>query len=166
LYATQFFTARKLKFILLLRPDDVISSFQAPEEDGSVQLGAIDAWRKLSETFQGSALFSYMVGKSVPDIFEYFGVDPSKDLPMIVAHNPSKDHKFKSKRLSGSKVNDATAFQEFVAGVLSGAISHVLKSEPVPRENKGHVLTAVGSTVVSIVSQQDKDVLLEVTLTH
>eukprot|EP00596_Hydrurales_sp_CCMP1899_P010056 CAMPEP_0119038502 /NCGR_PEP_ID=MMETSP1177-20130426/7464_1 /TAXON_ID=2985 /ORGANISM="Ochromonas sp, Strain CCMP1899" /LENGTH=571 /DNA_ID=CAMNT_0007001167 /DNA_START=151 /DNA_END=1863 /DNA_ORIENTATION=- len=150
IFATQFFSARKLKFILFLRASDVSG-------------GALENWQQLADTFKGSALFAYMVDKAVPDVVDYFAVDVSTDSPMIVAHDPSQDFKYKSKRLRNPA--DATAQQEFVAGVLTGAVRKVLKSEPVPKQ-VGKVVKpvkqAVGSNVIALVSQVDKDVLLEV----
>lgn len=104
-----------------------------------------------------------MVEGSVPDVVDYFSVDLSTDLPLIVAHDPSQDFKYKSQKLSDP--TDATLQQEFVAGVLTGAIRKVLKSEPVPRQVGKvvkPVIQAVGSNVIALVSQVDKDVLLEV----
>jgi thiol-disulfide isomerase/thioredoxin len=150
IFATQFFSARKLKFILFLRASDVSG-------------GALEHWQQLADTFKGSALFAYMVDKAVPDVVDYFAVDISTDSPLIVAHDPSQDFKYKSKRLKNPA--DATAQQEFVAGVLTGAVRKVLKSEPVPKQ-VGKVVKpvkqAVGSNVIALVSQVDKDVLLEV----
>jgi thiol-disulfide isomerase/thioredoxin len=156
LYATQFFSARKLKFILFLRPADVASS------SASSGSSAVELWRGISETFRGKALFAYMVGGAVTDVLEYFAVDGAADLPLIVAHDPANDHKFKSKRLGEAAVTDLAVLQEFVAGVVSGAVKRVLKSEPLPKANKGPVVTAVGSNLLSVVGEEGKDVLLEV----
>ena len=59
LFATQFFSARKIKFILFLRQADV-----TPSSSSSV----LDHWRKLADTFRGRALFAYMLGAAVPDV--------------------------------------------------------------------------------------------------
>jgi thiol-disulfide isomerase/thioredoxin len=150
IFATQFFSARKLKFIMFLRASDVSG-------------GALEHWRELAETFKSSALFAYMVEGSVPDVVDYFSVNLNTDLPLIVAHDPLQDFKFKSRRLNDPA--DITAQQEFVAGVLTGAIRKVLKSEPVPKKSGKVVkpiIQAVGSNVIELVSLPDKDVLLEV----
>ena len=57
-FATQFFSARKLKFILFLRSADAVGGA------GSI----LEHWRALAETFKGSALFAYMVNAGVPDV--------------------------------------------------------------------------------------------------
>lgn len=123
----------------------------------------MEHWRELAETFKGSALFAYMVEGSVPDVVDYFSVNLSTDLPLIVAHDPLQDFKFKSRKLVDAA--DITAQQEFVAGVLTGAIRKVLKSEPVPKrvgKTLKPIIQAVGSNVIELVSLPDKDVLLEV----
>eukprot|EP01039_Chlorochromonas_danica_P001573 gene1573-1718_t len=150
LYATQFFSSKKLKFILLLKPhmldDDVIA-----------------AWKEISVLFAGKAIFSYMTESSVADVIEYFGIDTEKDLPMIAAHQPTSDSKFKSKRID---VRNAEEMQEFVVGVLTGLIPKVLKSEPLHKKgaNNGPVKRLVGNNVIETVSAPDKDVLLAVVM--
>ena len=201
-FATQFFSARKLKFILFLRSADAVGG------PGSL----LEHWRSLAETFKGSALFAYMVNAGVPDVVEYFSVDVAADLPLVVAHDPSRDFKYKSERLdaaaaaaalaraataassssgsgsgsrsSGSrgsssrsngggkdaaaaaseKSGAAQALEDFVAGVLTGTVKKLVKSEPVPvpGKNPKPVVQAVGSNVAQVVGQADKDVLLEV----
>ena len=93
---------------------------------------------------------------------EYFGVDMQADLPIIAAHQPSTDFRFKSP--SRLDLAGEAALMQFVQGVIAGQISKVLKSEPVPAErkvgDKNHVVQAVGTTVLDIVSVPDKDVLL------
>ena len=125
--------------------------------------GALEQWRELADTFKSSALFAYMVEGAVPDVVDYFSVDLTADLPLIVAHDPLQDFKYKSRRLSDPA--DITAQQEFVAGVLTGAVRKVLKSEPLPKlvgKVAKSVIQAVGSNVIDLVSQPDKDVLLEI----
>ena len=124
--------------------------------------GALDHWRELAETFKGNALFAYMIEGAVPDVVDYFSVDLSTDLPLIVAHDPLLDFKYKSKRFD--EPPEAILQQEFVAGVLTGLIRKVLKSEPVPKQTgkAKSVIQAVGSNIIDLVSQVDKDVLVEV----
>ena len=94
-------------FILFLRASDVSG-------------GTLEHWRELAETFKGSALFAYMIEGAVPDVVDFFSVDLNTDIPLIVAHDPLQDFKYKSKQLSDPA--DVTAQQEFVAGVLTGVI--------------------------------------------
>lgn len=152
LFSTQFFSSQKLKFILFLRPEDLTASSTVP---------VLESWRSVSELFRKTALFAYMVENAVPDVSEFFGVNVDTETPMIVGHEPGKDARFKSSRLP---LLDVEHLQDFVAGVVGGYISRVVKSEPVPRSKqskKTNVIKAVGSTVMDIVSA-DKDVLLEV----
>jgi thiol-disulfide isomerase/thioredoxin len=160
LYATQFFSSKKLKFILFLAP---LSSGTAGRSDAA-QRAAIERWRELSDTYRSQALFSYMVGAAVPDVLEYFAVEAVRDFPMAVAHDPARDYKY----LSASRLPLAgSELQGFVTGVLTGRVSRVIKSEPVPRKTKktatsSNVVKLVGTTVIDFVSQNDTDVLLEV----
>ena len=154
IYATQFFSSRKLKFILFLRSSDVSPSSRK-------QSNVLDTWKDISVTFKSKALFSYMVNDAVADVVEYFNIDVNSDLPIIVAHEPSNDRKYKSKTF---KILDKESLQDFVTGVVTGLIPHILKSEPIPKSSKSpnFVLQAVGLNVIDIVSDPNKDVLLEV----
>ncbi|KAJ1430041.1 hypothetical protein B484DRAFT_449113 [Ochromonadaceae sp. CCMP2298] len=145
LYTTQFFSSRKLKFILFLAPE-------------MVQSGVLEQWGDIAKTFQGKAIFSYLT-HPVADVLEYFDVDITRNAPIIAAHQPGSDFKYKSR---GMDLEDPNTMLEFVAGVLSGIVSKITKSEAVPKVGDGMVVTAVGSNVVELVSQEDKDVLLVV----
>ena len=158
LYATQFFSSQKLKFILFLRPNDLHSSSSSSE--GSI----LENWAKISEIFRQKALFSYVVGSSIPEVTDYFSIDVKSDLPMIVAQEPVKDARFKSGVLASL---DRNTLQEFVVGVISGGVKKQLKSEPVPSvskkaNKKTNVVKVVGSNVVEAVSTPHQDVLLAV----
>ena len=162
MYATQFFSSRKLKFILFISP-------------GMVTSGVLDTWQDIADTFAGKAIFTYMT-QSVADVLEYFEINLDKDIPMIAAHQPTNDYRFKSKLLD---IHDRDSLLEFVAGVVQGIVPKVIKSEPVPQPKPKQqtlvsttgaassgpgelVVKAVGSTVVGIVGEEDKDVLLAV----
>jgi protein disulfide isomerase len=150
IYATQFFSSRKLKFILFLS-----------EADSQTSAGkkAIAQWKTLGDTFRKKALISYMIGNSVGDVMSFFDIDADSDIPLIAAHDPVNDAKYKSGLLHLS--NDRL-MQDFVAGVLSGVVPKVVKSEPVPKKSKSKVVHAVGSNLIDLVIQPEKDVLLEV----
>lgn len=120
-------------------------------------------WQSISELFKGTALFAYMVRDAVPDVLQYFDIDATQDLPIIVAHEPTKDSKYKSERHTAL---DNQTLHDFVAGVVSGVTKKVMKSESIKpkgrQADKGPVVRAVGANVVDIVSELEKDVLLEV----
>ena len=145
LYATKFFSAKKMKFILFFS-----SSFPVAERST-----VLSHWKLLSETFRSKALFAYIVGNAIPDVLEYFSIDERKDLPLIIAHDPSRDYKYVSKpRLELTQTDQ----QDFIAGVLSGKVPRVMKSEAIPRPRKKtststHVVKLVGKTVIEAVSQ-------------
>lgn len=147
LYATQFFSSRKLKFILFTDPD-------ALDEE------VLTAWRSISTLFSGKAIFAYMTQTDVADVIEYFNIDANSDLPMIAAHQPSSDSKYKSKKLD---ITDKQQLQDFVMGVLTGVVPKVLKSEPLPKKQSGFVQKVVGSNVLEAVSKIETDVLLAIT---
>lgn len=119
----------------------------------------LDLWRQIALDYSGKAIFSYMTQSSVADVVEYFDIDVERDLPMIAAHQPTTDGKFKSPIINLQSSQD---MEKFVAGVIEGRILRVLKSEPIPRNNNGPVLRAVGKTVLDIVREESKDVLLAV----
>jgi len=145
LYATQFFSSRKLKFILFVSATPLPSA-------------ALDHWRDIAASFTGKAIFSYMT-QPVSDVLDYFEVDMQKDWPMVVAHQPSNDYKYKS--TAGIDITSGDALLEFVLGVVTGAVPKVVKSEPVPKATKGYnVVVAVGSNVIELASSIDKDVLI------
>lgn len=149
LYATQFFSSKKLKFILFL------GSTSSPR--------VVDIWRRVSQSFRSKALFSYMADAAVADVVTFFEVDVKTDLPLIVAHSPSADNKFKSNRLDFSDPTELEhILSDFVSGVLKGTIPRIIKSEPVPKKKTGSVIQAVGTNVVQLVSDETRDVLLEV----
>ena len=114
LYFTQFFSSKKLKFILFL-PTSL---------ETSKSKRVIESWRELSELFRSEALFSYMIGGSVPDVLDFFAIDEKRDFPLLVAHDPSKDYKY----VSGSQISLSGAeLETFVSDVLAGKIERVLK---------------------------------------
>jgi thiol-disulfide isomerase/thioredoxin len=152
LYATQFFSSKKLKFILFLTPAML-------GEVKGVSSAVLDGWRAVANAHKGQAIFSYMTQNAVADVMDYFAIDVDKDVPLIAAHQPSSDFKYKSKRLD---LTDSAAMLDFVSGVVSGSVDKVFRSEAVPLGNKGPVITAVGSTVLDIVSKENKDVMLMV----
>jgi hypothetical protein len=83
----------------------------ASSSSNNQPLNAIQAWDNVSEIFKGKAIFAYMVDE-VPDIIEYFNIDLKSDLPIIVAHDPSIDFKYRSEKLN--KLTSET-LGEFVA---------------------------------------------------
>lgn len=169
LFATQFFSSRKLKFILFLNSGDGTAS-------------AVQAWLRVADAFSSAALFSYMVDGAVPNVASYFDVDVgslgSSAAPVLVAHDPSHDYRYKAPALpalsQGWGEAEAEAWEQalrsFVQGVVNGGVNKMLKSEAPAaavrnkaRLPKSSVVYAVGSTVEQIVSAPGKDVLLMVT---
>mmetsp|Transcript_27075 Transcript_27075/g.45348 ORF Transcript_27075/g.45348 Transcript_27075/m.45348 type:complete len:673 (+) Transcript_27075:61-2079(+) len=178
LYATQFFSSRKLKFILFLSPGTVLtknlfsnvkeSEGDDDDEEENDSIGGhgsdiLEKWGDIATTFRGKAIFSYMT-HPVADVLDYFGIDLERDTPIIAAHQPMKDYKYKSPR--NMQLQDPNALLEFVAGVVSGVVPKVLKSEALPvltsaeLKHPPPVRTLVGSNVLDVVNDGEKDVLL------
>ena len=98
IFATQFFSSRKLKFILII-------GSQIYSGDAQVS-NVITILNEISEVFKGihstpwfyhsytyylarlgDALFSYMLEDEIADVNQYFQIK-KQDLPIIVAYNP------------------------------------------------------------------------------
>jgi len=177
IFATQFFSARKIKFILFLATAS--SSTSADEQQVEA---AVKRWKQLAGQFKGRALFAYMRGDAVPDVASYFDASLPGDAPLIVAHEPGHDYRYKSApRLSLSALAVDSELSEtasddqalkFVVGVLSGSVGKILKSETNASAEatkklqsgvKSSLVYATGNTVMDLVRNPDKDVLLVVT---
>jgi thiol-disulfide isomerase/thioredoxin len=152
LYATQFFSSRKLKFLLLLSPSDTNNE------------NLVRKWKKVSDRYQTTAIFTYITSQTFQDIYDYFNIIPSKDLPTIAAYNPSTDSKYKATNLLHDEEMEIGEkhLKSFVQGVIDGKITKILKTEPIPREssNNGYVKKSVGKNILDVVSQENKDVLV------
>lgn len=134
LFTTQFFSSRKFKFILLLRSSDIASlaldAMSLSLEEYSTdedEKGVFSTWRELSLYFKSRAIFAYMVDDGVADVLDFFALRYQTDLPRLVAHDPSTDAKYTSPLLTSLTPQ---TLKDFVAGVLSGYIKKVIKSEP------------------------------------
>lgn len=147
LYTTQFFSSKKLKFILFVPPsllDDAV----------------LQAWATVARTFAGQAIFSYLQ-QPVADVTDYFGVSFPRDAPLVAVHEPTTDGKYKSTHLATLEVE---TLLRYVTSVLSGQADKMIRSEAPPGPAKTGasplVVTAVGSTVLDIVAAPGRDVLL------
>lgn len=145
--------------------DSSISSVDDEDSDvfGSSLDTPIETWTNLSKYFKSKALFAYMVNDNVGDVLDFFQVNKNKDLPILVAHDPTTDAKYKSEHLD--KIT-SKKLKDFVAGVITGYLPKIIKSEKIPSlsapTHSNPVLPVVGNNVIDIVSQTDKDVLLEI----
>lgn len=64
-----------------------------------------------------------MAQSAVADVVEYFDIDVNKDVPMIVAHQPVSDLKYKSKKID---IKSKESMQEFVAGMAYTVMISIL----------------------------------------
>uniref|UniRef100_UPI00398ED248 protein disulfide-isomerase A4 n=1 Tax=Pristiophorus japonicus TaxID=55135 RepID=UPI00398ED248 len=56
---------------------------------------------------------------------------------------------------------DSDVLREFVMAFKKGKLKHIVKSQPIPKSNKGPVKVVVGKTFAEIVMDKKKDVLIE-----
>lgn len=172
-YAAQFFSSRKLKFILFLPdqlPADIITTSDSTslEDDEGTAFTRDDvllAWELIANNFHGRAIFSYMsTNTPIADVVDYFDVNLDTEAPLVAAHNPTVDGRYKSPRMNLAR--DIHRLQEYVEGVVSGRISKILRSEPRPKTQRSLVFRTVGDTVIETVSRGETDVLLVVYSSH
>lgn len=64
-------------------------------------------------------------------------------------------------RMEPAEDFSADELREFVENVQAENIPRHIKSQPLPKENKGPVISVVGSTFEELVTKSDKDILLE-----
>ncbi len=177
LFATQFFNSRKLKFILFVDPESILNS-AISLDDGTLDLEGLEkeaqdgdiiaGWAVVAQKYKDNAIFSYMARGSIQDVNDYFGVGDHAKLPIIGAHDPSRDQRYRS----GSGELDSTVhLHTYVEGVLLGEIEKITRSEAVPLVPKGlsvkeqekeraKPVKLVGSNVVHEIVSSKKDVLL------
>lgn len=174
-YATQFFSSRKLKFILFLPDESDFESrrdhFAAKKRDSrsaiiSSRSDILEAWSELSREYRDKAIFSYMSTSTNPiaDVVDYFEVDLATETPCIVAHHPSQDSRFKSRPFKLERAIQQMA--DYVEGVITGRITKIVRSDTVPKTQRGLVFKTVGKNVQEIVSRKETDVLLAVYASH
>jgi hypothetical protein len=129
----------------------------------------IDTWEYIAKRYQGKAIFSYMTRKAaITDVLEYFNIDVTKDLPMIAAHAPTTDSRYKSSRLTLlssassplSPDKKLQVLEQFVEGVFLGKIPKILKSERIVTKQRSLVYKTVGNNLLETVAKPDTDVLL------
>jgi protein disulfide isomerase family A protein 3 len=117
-------------------------------------------WRnrilKVAEEFKND--FSFAISNK--DEFQYemneYGIDytPS-DKPVVTAKN-AKGQKF----IQQTEFS-VESFKEFLGKLNSGELEPFLKSEPIPDSNDGPVVVAVGKNFDEVVTNNEKDVLIE-----
>lgn len=113
------------------------------------------AWSvDFAKEFKEHIIFTY-VGKEFFDRIGMVGGD-SKDIPTVVVTDFKRNWLFDK-----SAGMDKETLQKHFAGIVSGDIKPLFKSEPIPESNDGPVVTVVGDTFEKIVLDPSKDVLME-----
>lgn len=117
-------------------------------------------WRnrilKVAQNFAKSFAFAVSAKDDFQHELNEFGYDyvPS-DKPLVFAR--SADNKKYNLKDEFSIEN----FEEFLKQLDSGKLEPYLKSEPIPEDNSGPVTIAVGKNFNEVVTDVDKDVLIE-----
>ena len=143
-----FISSAKLKFILVLTRTGLTEE-------------VLEAWEAISDAFAGQAIFSYLT-HPVSDVLDYFETHFPQEAPVILAHRPASNLRYKSGTLQSL---DTLLMLDFVHNVVSNKEREMIKSQPAPvypADTQPPVLTAVGSTVKDIVYAPGQDVLLVV----
>ena len=177
LYSQQFFAAKRLKFILFLRPQDLGLSAQSPAAvdvgpGGEAAAGEegklLTIWRTIADAYKEHAIFAYMLGVGDRDteILQFFHVEASTELPCVGAYDPATDSKFRSTTTQPENAH----LLEFVDGVVGGKVDKMLRSEvvvsPLAQQTQQAQLKGVspvrlfGANVLQEVTKSGADTLL------
>jgi len=108
-----------------------------------------------SADVEGRASFTFSDGEIYGEQFRIMGGDPEK-LPGVAIMNLEKRTNFPF----AGELN-AASLKQWVADVLSGAISPNVRSQPVPETQEESVYTLVGKSFDEIVLDESKDVFVE-----
>ncbi|XP_076360874.1 protein disulfide-isomerase A4-like [Tachypleus tridentatus] len=113
---------------------------------------------KVAKDYKGQITFAVCNEEDFAEELKDLGLDDSGE-DVNVGFFKTPKHRY-----SMEPVEDFNAeeLKEFVENVQSGKISPYIKSQPVPKSNKGPVFTVVGSTFEELVTKNNKDVILEI----
>jgi len=125
-------------------------------DDEPEALEQVLSWLNVVAKEQFSKISFAYVGKSFHARLSQLGASGEKIPTVVVLDSTGKRWPFdESKEFNQENLN------EFVTGVVSGAIPPHFKSEPIPAENDEAVKVVVGKTFESIVLDPTKTVLVE-----
>lgn len=112
---------------------------------------------KVAKDFKGQITFAVSNEEDYQDELAGLSLDDSGE-DVNVAYFASEKGRY---RMEPVEDFSADELREFVENVQGGNIPRHIRSQPPPKENKGPVISVVGSTFEELVTQSDKDVLLE-----
>ena len=119
-------------------------------------------WRnrvlKVAKSFEGKSSFAISNADTFAGEIEEFGlkVPTGKDATPVVGARDASGKKY----VMNEKFS-VEAFQSFVENFIDGKLEPHVKSEEVPEDNSGPVKTLVGKNFDELVTNSDKDVLIE-----
>lgn len=116
-------------------------------------------WRnrvlKVAKEYEGKINFAISAKDEFQHELNEYGYDYVGDKPLILARD-EKNQKFIMKE--EFSVENLSAFAH---DLDEGALEPYVKSEPIPEKNDGPVVVAVGKNFEEVVTNADKDVLIE-----
>ncbi|XP_035219913.1 protein disulfide-isomerase A4-like [Stegodyphus dumicola] len=112
---------------------------------------------KVAKDYKGKITFAISDEEEFEDELIQLGLDDSGE-DVNVGFFESRKVRYK---MEPTEDFSAEELRTFVENVLAGNVSKHVKSQPVPKDNKGPVLVVVGSTFEELVTKSTKDVLIE-----
>ncbi|XP_034245392.1 protein disulfide-isomerase A3 [Thrips palmi] len=148
------------------RQRDSINDFKSPavfayyNVDYVKNVKGTNYWRnrilKVAQNYADSFTFAICSKDDFQHELNEFGIDyVPGDKPKIAARN-AKDQKFIMKDEFSLE-----SFEQFLKDLQAGSLEPFLKSEPIPDDNSGPVKVAVAKNFDEIVTNNDKDILIE-----
>jgi len=128
------------------------------KEDEDSLAANVATLRKLAPEFKEHFVVGYSDGKMFLQQAQRWGAQGNK-LPIFLTVFPTKDENLV---FDENKFPTTKELRKWLDNVVSGEVKPALKSDPIPVDNEDPVFVAVGKTVKDVVSQSDKDVLLEI----
>ncbi|KFM80827.1 Protein disulfide-isomerase A4, partial [Stegodyphus mimosarum] len=112
---------------------------------------------KVAKDYKGKITFAISDEEEFEDELIQLGLDDSGE-DVNVGFFESRKVRY---RMEPTEDFSAEELRTFVENVLEGNVPKHVKSQPVPKDNKGPVLVVVGSTFEELVTKSTKDVLIE-----
>jgi len=147
------------------RTHDNHDDFQSPlivvyyDVDYVKNVKGTNYWRnrvmKVAQNYKGQVTFAISNKDKFSAEVEDYGLKPKGDKPVVAAKNAA-NQKFNMKEEFSIE-----NFEDFVKKFLDGSLEPHLKSEPLPEKNDGPVKVAVAQNFQELVTDNEKDVLIE-----
>ncbi|XP_059620059.1 protein disulfide-isomerase A3 [Phlebotomus argentipes] len=159
------FVRQNLHGLVGLRTRDSVSEFQNPlvvayyNVDYVKNAKGTNYWRnrvlKVAKEFKGKLGFAISAKDEFQHELNEYGYDYVGDKPLVLARNQDNQKFIMKDEFSVENL------QKFAADLLAGDLEPYIKSEAVPEKNDGPVKVAVAKNFKELVTDVDKDVLIE-----